>query len=189
TVSTSIRPPQIISEQVMETPSKAQVRPNARPEMTTREITEDLLLRHDLDGEGWITRRPDGVEVHIHGDVAFEQGTSRLTARSTSLVRELVGMTRGAGLEMWVETHVDQGQELSASASGWELALRRTDAVGRYAIRQGTNSSLLRLAGYGYSAGRNTQEFLRQSELLSIRFKLPQGAAEADLAKQAEELN
>jgi len=187
-VSTTIRPPQIISEEVIEAPPESEIAPKQRQKQTTRDITEQLLIRHDLDGEGWVTRRPDGVEVHIHGDVAFDQGTSRLTARSTSLIRELVGMTRGSGLEMWVETHVDRGDALSASEAGWELALRRTDAVGRYAIRQGADSDLLRLAGYGYSAGRDTQEFLRQSELLSIRFKLPPGAAEADRARQVEEL-
>lgn len=177
-VSTGLKRPKIVEKHVLDITRKVEL---TQTELmaSVHESTEEIVVRYDLDEKGWITRRADGVEVHVQGDFAFKKGDDRLSVRGQNMINELVLIGTAARMEMHVVTYVERGDGIVEREQGWDLALRRADRVASHALGKGFDSGKLQIMGYGYSAGRDEQRFLRQSELLSVTFALPKDAPAA----------
>jgi chemotaxis protein MotB len=148
-------------------------------EVATRfaDVSEEILSAYKMDGRGWISRRPDGVDIHLDGSIVFESGQDKLTPRSKKMLEEFVGVASAPGVRLLVETHVSGGddEDFWSRQQGRDLALRRADVVARYFTNKGFHEDGIRVMGHGLAAGAREGRFLRQDELLSLKIELPQG--------------
>jgi|GEM_PF-5994252 chemotaxis protein MotB len=139
------------------------------------DVSEEILSAYEMEGRGWISRRPDGVDIHLDGAIVFEPGEDKLTPRSKKMLEEFVGVATAPGVRLLVETHVSGGddEDFWSRQRGRELALRRADVIARFFTGKGFDKNGVRVMGHGLAAGSREGRFLRQDELLSLKIELP----------------
>ncbi|MCA9564099.1 MAG: OmpA family protein [Myxococcales bacterium] len=130
---------------------------------------EELFITFQIDGDTWFERRPEELLINLDGHAAFVRGEARLTPEASGILREFARLLEGMGLNVIVETYFSRGNSVIDRDQAWDLALARADVAANYMVNQGFAQERLRVMGYGFQAGRNEGEFLRQSDLLRLR--------------------
>lgn len=167
--------PRIMPRQLVDTHQQLALAPIGEVVTEFADLSEEILSAHELKGRGWISRRPDGVDVNLDGAIMFEPGEETLSQASVKLLEEFAQMARVPGVVVRIETHVSGGDDadLWASERARALALARADVVAQFFMQRKIRSDALRIMGHGVAAGASQGRFLRHAELLSLKIQLP----------------
>jgi chemotaxis protein MotB len=141
-------------------------------------LLKELLTAAGVSGSSWVDIRPEGLVVSIDGEIGFEPGTAKMTEPANVLVEELAQTLGPAGLNVTVEACCSQGATYGEWEDAWELALMRADVVANAFIRKSVAPERLRIMGYGFAEGTESNRFYRKAQLLRIHIITGESGAE-----------
>ena len=137
------------------------------------DVSETLLSDLGLQGKGWITRTPGGVEVNLDGRIAFEPGTPTLTPAARRFVEAFAKLLDPQRLDLSVVTHVAPGAgTLALRQDSLDLALLRADTLVHLLRSHKVPKAALSIVGFAHSAGAREGDFLRYQELLTLKVRI-----------------
>lgn len=141
--------------------------PNTLPELENAQ--EELLTSLELNGSGWLERRPDQLAVHLDATAIFEVGGLKLTPQARGYIIETARVfAQNERAALRIEVWQDNGNTLLDQEAALDLALMRAEVLTRALTSQKVDEDDIQIGAYEGSAGVREDRFLRQPELVSF---------------------